>query len=151
MYDIIIIGGGAAGLFSSIFAPKNLQKIILEKNSSLGKKVILSGGERCNVTNIDITPEDDYFGENIKAIHSLLSHFSNYDMIDWVEKHGITTCIEDRGRVILESGKSKDLLDLLIRESTKNNTEIQTRCDIVKIEKVGDVFIVHEASGNTIE
>lgn len=43
MYDIIIIGGGAAGLFYSIFAPKNLRKIILEKNSSLGKKVILSG------------------------------------------------------------------------------------------------------------
>lgn len=61
MYDIIIIGGGAAGLFCSITAPKNLQKIILEKNTSLGKKVILSGGERCNVTNIDITPEDDYF------------------------------------------------------------------------------------------
>lgn len=103
------------------------------------------------MTNIDITPEDDYFGENIKAIHSLLSHFSNYDMIDWVEKHGITTCIEDRGRVILESGKSKDLLDLLIRESTKNNTEIRTRYDIVKIEKVDDIFIIHEASGNTIE
>ncbi|MDD5198108.1 MAG: aminoacetone oxidase family FAD-binding enzyme [Candidatus Gracilibacteria bacterium] len=151
MYDIIIIGGGAAGLFYSIFAPKNLRKIILEKNSSLGKKVILSGGERCNVTNIDISPEDDYFGENIKAIHSLLAKFSNYDMIDWVEKHGIITCIEDRGRVILESGKSKDLLELLMRESQKNNTEIETRCDIVKIEKMDDVFLVHEASGKIIE
>jgi len=113
--------------------------------------VLLSGGERCNVTNIDITPEDDYFGENIKAIHSLLAKFSNYDMIEWIEKHGISTCIEDRGRVILESGKSKDLLDLLIRESMKNNTEIQTRCDIVKIEKVDDIFLIHEASGKIVK
>lgn len=61
MHDVIIIGGGAAGLFCSIFAPKNLRKVLLEKNISPGKKVILSGGERCNVTNIDISPEEDYF------------------------------------------------------------------------------------------
>lgn len=147
MYDIIIIGGGAAGLFCSIFAPKNQSKVILEKNASLGKKVILSGGERCNVTNIDISPEDDYFGENTKIMHSLLSKFSNYDIIDWIEKRGIRTCIEDRGRVILESGKSKDLLDLLLKESGKNNTKIETRCEITKIEKVGDIFLIHESSG----
>lgn len=72
-------------------------------------------------------------------------------MIEWVEKHGISTCIEDRGRVILESGKSKDLLDLLMRESTKNNTEIRTKCDIVKIEKTDDIFLIHKASGEIIE
>lgn len=103
------------------------------------------------MTNIDITPEDDYFGENIKAMHSLLAKFSNYDMIDWIEKRGITTCVEDRGRVILESGKSKDLLELLLRESNKNNTEIQTRFDIAKIEKVDGIFFVHETSGNIIQ
>ena len=83
-------------------------------------------------------------------MHSLLAKFSNYDMIEWIEKRGITTCIEDRGRVILESGKSKDLLELLLRESTNNNTDIETRCDIVKIEKVDDIFLVHLASGNII-
>lgn len=128
-----------------------MQKIILEKNTSLGKKVILSGGERCNVTNIDISPEDDYFGENIKAMHGLLAKFSNYDMIEWIEKHGISTCIEDRGRVILESGKSKDLLNLLMAESEKNKTEIRTRYDIVKIEKVDDIFRAHDALGNIVE
>jgi predicted flavoprotein YhiN len=103
------------------------------------------------VTNIDITPEDDYFGDNIKAMHSLLAKFSNYDMIDWIEKRGISTCIEDRGRVILESGKSRDLLDLLIRESNKNNTEIQTHFDISKIEKIDDIFSVHDVSGKVIQ
>lgn len=147
MHDIIIIGGGAAGLFCSVFSPKHLKKIILEKNTSLGKKVVLSGGERCNVTNIDISPEDDYFGENTKAMHGLLAKFSNYDMIEWIEERGIRTCIEDRGRVILESGKSKDLLNLLLDESRKNSTEIRTGCDIVKIEKADGIFLVHESSG----
>lgn len=103
------------------------------------------------MTNIDITPEEDYFGENVKATHSLFAKFSNYDMIDWVESHGISTCVEDRGRVILESGKSKDLLDLLIKESTKNGTEIRTHSDIVKIEKEGDIFSVQLASGETVQ
>lgn len=87
----------------------------------------------------------------MKAIHSLLSKFSNYDMIDWVEKHGITTCVEDRGRVILASGKSKDLLDLLIRESTKNGTEIRTRFNITQIEKMDDIFRIHGNDGSIIE
>lgn len=103
------------------------------------------------MTNIDISPEDDYFGENVKAMHSLLAKFSNYDIMDWIEKRGIRTCIEDRGRVILESGKSKDLLELLLRESANNNTEIETRCDIIKIEKVDGIFLVHEASGKIVK
>ena len=103
------------------------------------------------MTNIDITPEDDYFGENIKAVHGLFAKFSNYDMIEWVEKHGITTCIEDRGRVILESGKSKDLLDLLIKESKKNNTEIQTGSDIVKVEKIDGIFNVETTRGEVFK
>lgn len=83
-------------------------------------------------------------------MHGLLAKFSNYDMIGWLEDRGISTCVEDRGRVILESGKSRDLLDLLLSESRKNNTEIRTGCDIVQIEKVDDAFLIHEASGNVI-
>lgn len=84
-------------------------------------------------------------------MHGLLSKFSNYDMIEWIEKHGISTCIEDRGRVILESGKSKDLLNLLMTESTVNNTEIQPGCDITKIEKVDNVFLIHVSNGEIIQ
>jgi len=80
-----------------------------------------------------------------------MAKFSNYDMIDWIEKRGITTCVEDRGRVILESGKSKDLLDLLIQESSKNNTEIRKACTITKVEKVDGVFLVHLSSGESIQ
>ena len=150
MYDIIIIGWWASGLFFSIFTPKQMTKIILERNDSLGKKILLSGWERCNVTNIDISPSD-YFGENIKAMYSILTKFSNYDMIDWLENKGIQTCIEDSWRVILQCWKSKDLLNLLLKESKKNNTEIQTNFNTIKIEKSNDYFSIYDESGNSIK
>ncbi len=61
IYDLIIIGAGAAGMFTAIHAPKDASKLILEKTKKLGTKVLMSGGERCNVSNIDIEPERDYF------------------------------------------------------------------------------------------
>ena len=85
IYDIIVIGSGAAGMFACIHSPKELKKLLLEKNNALGKKVLLSGGERCNVSNISIDPEEDYFGKNKKALFSLFKKFSNYDMISWLE------------------------------------------------------------------
>jgi predicted flavoprotein YhiN len=83
-------------MFAGIHAPKNAKKCILEKTGKLGTKVLMSGGERCNVSNIDIEPERDYFGHNTKAMYSALKQFSNYDMISWLETLGVQTQIEDR-------------------------------------------------------
>lgn len=124
IYDLIIIGAGAAGMFTAIHAPKDASKLILEKTKKLGTKVLMSGGERCNVSNIDIEPERDYFGKNTKALHSLFKRFSNYDMIHWLESRGVQTHIEDRGRIILHSGRANELVDILQKELQKNNTEI---------------------------
>lgn len=124
IYDLLIIWAGAAGMFSAIHAPKQMKKCILEKTKKLGTKVLMSGWERCNVSNIDIDPESDYFGKNTRALHSLLKRFSNYDMIDWLESRGVKTHIEDRGRIILHSGRATELVDILSRELEKNNTDI---------------------------
>jgi len=124
IYDIAIIGAGAAGMFTAINAPKNSSKILLEKNKKIGVKVLMSGGERCNVSNIDIEPERDYFGMNTKSLYSVFKKFSNYDMMSWLEDRGVKTQIEDRGRIILASGKATELVALLERELRKNNTEI---------------------------
>lgn len=111
-------------MFTAIHAPKDASKLILEKTKKLGTKVLMSGGERCNVSNIDIEPERDYFGKNTKALHSLFKRFSNYDMIDWLESRGVQTHIEDRGRIILHSGRATELVDILQKELHTNNTEI---------------------------
>lgn len=124
IYDLIIIWAGAAGMFTAINAPKNMKKCILEKTGRIGTKVLMSGGERCNVSNIDIEAERDYFGKNTKAMFAPLSKFSNYDMINWLESRGVETHIEDRGRIILHSGRATELVDILHQELKKNNTEI---------------------------
>lgn len=142
MYDVLIIGGWAAWLFSSIFMPKELKKAIIEKNENPWKKVILSGWERCNVSNIDIEPEEDYFWENTKAMYNILSKFSNYDLINWIEENWVKTKIEDNGRVILASESSKELLQLLVNKSQENNTELITFQDVQNITKEDNYFIV---------
>ncbi|MCH8518848.1 NAD(P)/FAD-dependent oxidoreductase [Candidatus Gracilibacteria bacterium] len=124
IYDLLVIGAGAAGMFTAIHAPKNMSICLIEKSKKLGTKVLMSGGERCNVSNIDIEAERDYFGKNTKALHSLFKRFSNYDMIDWLESRGVRTHIEDRGRIILHSGRATELVDILKQELEKNNTDI---------------------------
>lgn len=142
MYDIVIIWAGASWIFAAIHAPKNLKKVILEKNKKLWVKVLLSWWERCNVSNIDIHPEQDYFWKNKKALLWLFKKFSNYDMISWLEERWIETHIEDRGRIILKSWKSADLVELLTRELRKNNVEIISEFSATDIEKNDDVFTI---------
>lgn len=148
IYDIIVIGSGAAGMFACIHSPKTLKKILLEKNETLGKKVLLSGGERCNVSNISIDPEEDYFGKNKKALFSLFKKFNNYDMMNWLEERRVQTHIEDRGRIILHSGKSQELLSILEQELTKSNTEISLSTEVLNVEKNGDTFEVLYKKGS---
>jgi len=162
MYDVIIIGWWASGLFASIFLPqrnflnsssaaldkgdvklpsevlasslpKEMKKLILEKNDKCGAKLLLSGGERCNVSNNDINPDRDYVGQNIKSLHSVFHAFSNQDMIDFLTQHGIETVVEDNGRVILKSWKAKQLLDLLMKLAIENGVEIKNSVEIKEI------------------
>lgn len=129
-------------MFACIHSSPTLKKLLLEKNNGLGKKVLLSGWERCNVSNISIDPEEDYFGKNKKALFSLFKKFSNYDMISWLEERWVQTHIEDRGRIILHSGKSQELLVLLQKELQNSNTEIRLNTPIFDVDKEGEVFKV---------
>jgi len=121
--------------------PQKLQKkILIEKTKKLGTKVLMSGGERCNVSNIDIEPERDYFGKNTKSLYSIFKKFSNYDMIDWLETRGVKMHIEDRGRIILHSGRATELVDILARELEKNEVEILLNSPVSSLKKSGEYF-----------
>lgn len=132
-YDIIIIWAGAAGLFTAISAPEYYSKLLLEKNKNPWVKILLSGGERANVSNMDIVPERDYFGQNKKALISLFKNFHNYDIISFFEENGVKIVEEDRGRLILESGDSKELLSMLIKKALENHTQIKCEASVVDI------------------
>jgi len=136
IYDVIIIWSGAAWLFCSIQADFWLKKLILEKNKTPWKKVLLSGWERANVSNIYIDPTRDYFGQNRKAMISLLSRFSQWDLQSFFAENWVEIVEEDRWRLILKSWDSRELLNLLLKKSKQNNTEIKYNSEVIKIKQV---------------
>ena len=86
------------------------------------------------MTNNDLDLTRDYIGENIKRLPSIFHVFNNHDMIDFLASHGIETIVEDRGRVLLKSGKAKQLRDLLVNLATAHGVEFFLEQNIVKVE-----------------
>ncbi len=150
IYDFIIIWWWAAWLFASIFASKDSKKIILEKNSNPWVKVLLSGWERANLTNINIDPQNDYFWQNKKAMISILRRFSQYDTINFFEEWWINTVEEDRWRIILNSWDSKELLNFLVKKSKENKTEIKTNFEVIDIDKKDDLFFIKSSKSEEV-
>lgn len=135
IYDVVIVWAWAAWLFCSICLPKKLSKLILEKNDKPWIKVLLSGWERANVSNMDIEPTRDYFWQNKKALIGIFKKYSNWDIISFFEQSWIKIIEEDRWRLILESWNSKELLDLLLKKSKDNNTSLFSKSEVLKIYK----------------
>lgn len=140
VYDIIIIWAWAAWLFASINLPKDLNKLLLEKNKTPWAKVILSGWERANISNLDIEPERDYFSQNKKALKSVFSQYNQWDIQSFFMYNWINTVEEDRWRLILESWDSKELLELLVKKSKENNTKLKTNSEVVNIKKTDSIY-----------
>lgn len=133
-YDVVIIWGWAAGLFTGICLDKNIKKIVLEKNKKPGIKVLLSGWERANVSNMDIEPMRDYFTQNKKFLLSIFSKYTNWDIMSFFAENNVSIVEEDRSRLILESGDSKELLACLLDNLKKNNGELQSDDGVENIE-----------------
>lgn len=135
LYDVVIVWAWAAGLFSWACLEKNLKKVILEKTSKPWTKVLMSGWERANVSNMDIEPTRDYFTQNKKFLLSIFSKFTNWDIMSFFAENWIEIVEEDRSRLILKSGNSRELLDCLLKNIKKNNCELKTNQDVKKILK----------------
>jgi predicted Rossmann fold flavoprotein len=127
-----------------------MSKIILEKMDKIGSKVLLSGGERCNISNMYIEDEEDYVGENKKILSSLFHKFSQYDMLDWLKEKGIQTHSEDNGRILLSSGKSEEIINLFKKEMIKNEVELKINFPIENIEKEEEFFIIHSGENKIL-
>jgi len=142
IYDIIIVWAWAAWLFAWINLDKNLKKIILEKNKKPWVKVLLSWWERANVSNIDIDPERDYFGQNKKALISVFSKFNQWDIMNFFSDNWVNIVEEDRWRLILESWNSRELLDVLVKKAIENNSTLQCDSDVKQIIKKDKLYEV---------
>lgn len=130
-YDIIIVGGGAAGFFSAINIVENNPKIkvaILERGKEVLTKVRISGGGRCNVTHACFVPNDlvKFYPRGEKELRGPFHQFCSGDTIEWFEKHGVELKIEDDGRMFPISNSSQTIIDCFTSATKKLGIEILT-------------------------
>lgn len=115
MIDVIVIGGGPAGMMAGIAAAENDSKVLLvEKGNQLGKKLSVTGGGRCNVTNS--APIEEIVKNipgNGRFLFGALSQFDNYSIIDFFQENGVPLKEEDHGRMFPKSDKSQDIIEAM--------------------------------------
>lgn len=149
MYQTIIIGGGPSGLMAAVAASENSSKVLLiEKKKGLGRKLKISGGGRCNVTNR--LPYEEIIKNipgNGKFLYSPFSKFDNESIIEFFESRGIKLKEEDHGRMFPVSNKSQDIVDTLVNTIKNNNVEIKEETVVNDISKNDQSFIVKTKDG----
>jgi predicted Rossmann fold flavoprotein len=135
--DAIIIGGGAAGLMAAIAASEaGLKVLLLEKGPQLGRKILISGGGRCNVTNNKHQNPRDFLAQyprGGKFLWSAFSRFSHQDTINWFTERGLKLKTEADGRVFPVSDNSNDVLKLLLKECINNGVQIRLKASVKKL------------------
>ena len=141
-YDVVIIGGGAAGLFcaANINNP-NLSILVLEKNNTCGKKILVSGGGRCNFTNLSNSFED-YNSQNIHFPKSALKNYTSQDFISLIEGEGIKYVEKKLGQLFCLK-TAKPILEMLLKKCNKKNIEIQTGARIGRIDHFENYFTIN--------
>ena len=137
--DVIVIGAGAAGLFCAFQAGlRGLSVLVLEGSNKPGKKILMSGGGRCNFTNLHVEP-GHFISANPHFCKSALKRYNQWDFLALVEKHGIAWEERSHGQLFcLDS--AKDILQMLLHESEQAGVEIKTHCTIEAVE-------YHEGAG----
>lgn len=139
-FDVIVIGGGASGLMCALTAGMRDRKVLLiEHADQVGKKILISGGGRCNFTNLTIEP-NNFLSNNPHFCKSALSRFSQHDFIDLVEKNNIPYHQKELGQLFCDN-KSVEIVNLLLKECEIGGVRIKTNCTVQNIEKKNIFFV----------
>ena len=139
--DVIIIGAGAAGLMCGAIAGQNgTSVILLDHADRAGEKIRISGGGRCNFTNLYCGP-DNFISQNPHFAKSALSRYTQYDFLDLVERYKIKWHEKTKGQLFCD-GRSQEIIDMLLAECSAAGNEIRLGAQVLGIEKLGDGFVV---------
>lgn len=136
--DLIIIGAGAAGLMCAITAAKRGRRVlVLERSNKLGKKILMSGGGKCNFTNLHVSP-DRYVSANPHFCKSALSRYTQWDFIDWVEHSGIDyfekKTVNGLSGQLFCRESSKQIVAMLVDECRRLDVQIKLKCETVQLD-----------------
>lgn len=147
-FDVIVIGAGAAGLMCAIEAGKRGRSVaVLERNEAVAKKIRISGGGRCNFTNIYTTPEN-FISRNANFHKSALSRFTPDEFIRIVRRHRIAYHEKKLGQLFCD-GSSQQIINMLVRECSERKVQIQLDC-IVNTVRKNDTFSLSTNAGNFV-
>lgn len=135
-YDVLIIGAGAAGLMASAYAGARGKKVLLiEHTSKIGEKIRISGGGRCNFTNLNASSHN-YLSQNPHFIKSALAGYSQNDFIKLVESYGISYHEKTLGQLFCD-GSSQQIIQMMLDLCQKNNVDIKLNCHVSDVSLDG--------------
>lgn len=150
-WDVIVIGGGAAGLFCAIEAGKRGRRVlVLEHSETIGKKIKISGGGRCNFTNVHTNPVN-FLSANPHFCKSALARYTPADFISLVEKHRIPYHEKKLGQLFCD-GSSQQIIDLLLQECEAAGVVIRCDCQVHSVTKdAADEFFSIATNSATLQ
>ena len=146
-FDIIVVGGGAAGFFGAIEAASSkpgLRILILEKSGKLLSKVKVSGGGRCNVTHHCFNPIQlaGHYPRGEKKLKDLFKKFQASDVVDWFSKRGVRLKTESDGRMFPDTDSSQTIIDCFLDEVTRKKIKIEQGVNVTRIVTDNNLLIV---------
>jgi predicted Rossmann fold flavoprotein len=143
----VVVGGGAAGLMCALIAgQRGRRAIVLERANRVGKKILMSGGGRCNFTNIGTTP-DNFLSANPHFCKSALARYTPAHFIELVERHRIAYHEKELGQLFCDES-SKQIVAMLLAECAAVGVRIHVDCAIDSVAKIDDGFSIATSAGN---
>lgn len=145
--DVLVIGAGAAGLMCALTAGRRGRQVqVIDHANKVGKKILMSGGGRCNFTNTGTTPAN-FLSANPHFCKSALARYTPWNFIEMVERHGVAYHEKELGQLFCDIS-SKQIVRMLVDECTAAGAQIRTDCSVEKVERGADGFHVHTTQGH---
>lgn len=139
--DVIILGAGAAGLFcASLAGKRGLNTLVLDNGKKLGRKILMSGGGRCNFTNM-YADHNNYLSTNPHFCKSALARYTQWDFIELVGKYQIPYHEKTLGQLFCDNS-AQDIVDMLKSECDQPNITIKLRSEVTQVDKTDDGYVV---------